>query len=106
MTRARRAALTLAGAAALLSVAATAPAQLGNLDDWLLPPMIGFILTPGITPPNLAENIEGFTKTLCDMGNYDRSVRAKGMNAKREEALQTFEKSFNQDHEILTMYLA
>lgn len=101
----RRLAAVFAGAAAFLLAAAAAPAQVA-LDDLELMPLVAYALAPGINPPNLAENIAGFTDALTEMGAYDRKVRARGMNAKREERLAVFERSFDQDREILTMYIA
>lgn len=104
MTRGRRGAV-LAGAAAILLSAADIPAQV-SVDLFEPLPILGYLLKPGITPPNLAENIEGFTTAMTDMAAYDRKFRAKAMTPARQERLETATSSFGQDREILLMYLA
>ncbi len=107
--------LRRAGALAValwLSSPSVAPAQVHAqtaanwLDDIDILPTFGYIVRPGITPPHLAENIEGFTLNFMAMADFDAKIRAKGMNPRRAEELERYESSFAQDKYLLLLYIA
>jgi hypothetical protein len=108
MTERRAAVLA---AALWLGSSAVAPAQvavrLANpLDDIDILPTFGYIIRPGVSPAHLAENIEGFTKNFIEMADFDAKIRAKGMNPRRAEELESYETSFPQDKYLLLGELA
>lgn len=90
---------------AALSLLLVAARPFMREEDWMdgLDAPFGWILIPGVTPRNLAANVEGLTDSLEQSISYAAKRRGQGME-NEPDAERDGLKVFKGDHDLLVLY--